>query len=65
VTARIVAVRTAAGIELRLYEGETLARTIPLTPRRALLFGADLVRLAAEGELTIEKAGRAYDVDLD
>jgi hypothetical protein len=28
---RVVAVRTDAGIELRLYDGETLARTVPLT----------------------------------
>jgi hypothetical protein len=55
-TIRIVAASTDAGIALRLYDGETLAQTIPLTPRRALLLGADLVRLAAEGELTIEKA---------
>jgi hypothetical protein len=52
----VTATRAAdGGICLTVYDaGETIA--ITLEPKRALLLGADLVRLAAEGELTIEKA---------
>jgi hypothetical protein len=52
----VTATRAAVGaIQLTVYDaGEPIAVT--LEPRRALLLGADLVRLAAEGELTLEKA---------
>jgi hypothetical protein len=51
----VIATRADNGdIRLTIYDHEVIAVT--LTPRRALLLGADLVRLAVEGELTIEKA---------
>jgi hypothetical protein len=52
----VTATRAADGaIRLTVHDlGGTTAVT--LEPKRALLLGADLVRLAAEGELTIEKA---------
>ena len=51
----VIATRDPDGaIRLTVHDvGEVVAVT--LEPRRALLLGADLVRLAAEGELTLEK----------
>ena len=44
------------GIRLTLYDSRRGDHAVTLEPKRALLLGADLIRLAAEGELTIEKA---------
>jgi hypothetical protein len=53
----VIATRADDGaIRLTIYDHEIIAVT--LTPRRALLLGVDLVRLAAEGELMIESRVR-------
>jgi hypothetical protein len=52
-----VATRVFDGsIRLVIYDARWGERAVTLEPKRALLLGADLIRLAAEGELTMEKA---------
>jgi hypothetical protein len=54
-TARVIAVRSGTGgVRLTVYAPEGDVMAVELTPRAALLLGADLTTLAAGMELSLE-----------